>query len=212
MSKLQIVISVVAVSLLIVGATSVLNSAPVNSQSEADSGDWKSSLEKLTADAEQKFNNKPGMVRDAGGWSPPLPPGVAHKQDTVAPQTTPSNRPPGHRGNQLSFLNNQQKCPEGTLELLANLQAPPERLQYFHEVTEHKNLQVDGWQLVVHDITVIDGVTLLKIHSTPLVSMTHGGALVMVGAFEETWQLKDGRLTLLRTAAVGPAPIQGFMG
>ena len=222
MSKLHATVIGVGSSFMLVIAAGALGSG---SQSEApaatpeqpkpEPASWLEGYEQLKAQALRDYNANAakGYVKGANGnWGPPLPPGVFLKQDAFPPKEAPAPKlEPGHRGNFVGFFREVKLRPEDVATALKSCPVPTERREYYHELFDNDEFLVDGWYLQINDVSTKDGVVLVTLHSIPLVTSRTMGMLSLIAAFEETYELKDGKLKLVKTAAVGPAPINGFM-
>ena len=166
----------------------------------------------LIAKQEEEYRQK-GFVQHANGnWGRPLPPGVFMK-GPVFPRPVFAKRGPGHRGNVLTYLKDVTRRPAAVVDALTSSKAPTERLQCFKELIEHPDFQLDGWHLGVRELSSVDGVDRVTIYATPLVSSDLiGPAISVMGALEETYELRDGELKLVRTAPFGSAPVMGMSG
>ncbi|MEZ6063106.1 MAG: hypothetical protein R3C19_22405 [Planctomycetaceae bacterium] len=149
-----------------------------------------------------------------GNWGPPLPPGLRLLEAQGAFAIPAGPKPgPGHRGNIVRFVETIEVRPNGAEALLKSSRPPAARLDYFHELLEHPAYQLDGWDLVVRRVDSVDAKVRLIIYSTPLVTCERRGPIVFVlGWHEETYELRDGKLILVKTAAVGDRPIMGIVG
>jgi len=165
-----------------------------------------------TAKLEEADREKGYVKYGNGNWGPPLPPGVFMKEP-VFPQPLFAKRGPGHRGNQLTYLDTVTLRPAAVVDALTSSKAPTERLQYFRGLIEHPDFQLDGWHLCVRKLSAVDGVNRVTIYATPLVSSdVVGPVITVVSALEETYELRDGKLKLVETAPFGSAPVMGMIG
>ncbi|MEZ6063108.1 MAG: hypothetical protein R3C19_22415 [Planctomycetaceae bacterium] len=162
---------------------------------------------------EEEFTKKGFVKRANGNWGPPLPPGMRLLEAQGAFAIAAGAKPgPGHRGNQLTYLDTVRLRPTTVADALTSSKAPTERLRYFHELIEHPDFQLDGWNLHVRELSSVDGVDRVTIYAIPLVSSDMLGLITVMGAFEETYELRDGELKLVKTAPVGNAPVMGMIG
>ena len=170
--------------------------------------DFAARREQIRAE-EQDYKSR-GWQKTLGGWIPMLRPDAVFKGGAFPP-FAPELVAPGHLGNQLTYLNQAERQHPAVEEALKSSTAPRERLQYFHELLESPDVRLDGWHLHVRAVTVSNGAKLVTIYANPLVSSDLLGPAVAVnGAFEETYELKDGELKLVKTAPVGHAPVTGL--
>ncbi len=206
MVKFQLAFLMIASSLLFLSPSHTLDAAPPGRLDPIV-------IQKIIARTEADHKAKGYVKYRNGNWGPPLPAGVVMKQDVFPSSEAPPKPGPGHRGNIVHFAETVKDRPGTGEALLKTLMAPDERLEYFHELLKHPAYQLDGWSLSVRKVELVDGTDQFTIHSTPLVSYVQFSANIHVlGWFQETWQLKDGKLTLVKTAPVGKQPIMGIVG
>ena len=141
-------------------------------------------------------------------WPPRLPVPIDTKGAT-GPIKLP-HRPPEHLGNRMWYASGVQGRIAGAEVALSTLKAPTERLDYFRDVLSDPACQLDGWYLCVREVKEADRLT---VRVMPIISAPSIAARVLViGAFDETYELKNGSLRLVNWAAVGNSPGVSRMG
>ena len=220
MNKFQAAIIVVCSSFMLVIAAGALGSASqpdaaasTPEQPKPEPASWLEGYEQIKAQALRDYNANAAKGYEKGpngNWGP-LPPGVLLKQVAFPPKEAPAPKPePGHRGNFVSFFRDVKVRPKDVETALKSCPVPAERRKYYHELFDNDEFFVDGWYLQINDVSTKDGVVLVTLHSIPRVISRSMGVMSLMAAFEETYELKDGKLKLVKTAAVGPKPINGF--
>ncbi len=93
---------------------------------------------------------------------------------------------------------------------------PSTRATYFQSILNNPAFRLERWHLTILEANAVDGVTRVKVRATPLVTSQFAAATVVWGTLDETYEVHDGELKLLKTdppvdpAVVVQFPSQGF--
>ncbi len=80
------------------------------------------------------------------------------------------------------------------------MQATPSvRATYFRSVLEDPDFRFKRWDLRILEAAVVDGTTRVKVRAMPIVMSRFAAITTINGCLDETYELKDDSLTILKT-------------
>jgi hypothetical protein len=133
--------------------------------------------------------------------SPPVPAGVVSAYGVV-PQPVRPLPPEGHLGTCVRLSQPGDAQQVAAEKLLKQQPVPAERTALFAGLLKTKGMRLEGWQVDVKEVNAVDGVTTIRVRAYPIITQ-YGGIGTTCGVLEETYEVADGRLTLVKTRPLG---------
>lgn len=84
-------------------------------------------------------------------------------------------------------------------------------LKQFDRVLRNPQFRLAGWSADITNLETDGETSAVTVRYTPIIAPRSGGSVTIVGAVDEVYELKDGKLELLRRIAVGNPSLGRFL-
>jgi hypothetical protein len=94
---------------------------------------------------------------------------------------------------------------------LTNRQVSGVLLEQFDRVLRNPRLRLAGWSADITHLETTGEIFALTVRYTPIIAPRSGGSVTVVGAVDEVYELKNGKLELLKRFAIGNPTLGRFI-
>ncbi len=117
----------------------------------------------------------------------------------------------GHLGNVISISGEKRLLKTAVANALRNQAAHATRKGHFEDTLNDPANRLAGWSIDILAAQQIDGAEVTTVRVTPLMTSASGTSTTVLGALDETYELRDGTLSLLKSEVPGDAMPTGII-
>jgi hypothetical protein len=145
----------------------------------------------------------------------PLPHPRPKKDHIVAPAQNAAAKEPAALENSVRLSQPADEHQAAVAARFRRQATPSIRATYFRSVLENPDFRFKRWHIDILEVAEVDGATRIKVRAIPIVKSRFAAITSIDGCLNETYELKEDSLTLLKTEPpVDPkvAKVFGFDG